>query len=828
MEKLDNKNLFLFSLIFFLLHIPYSKTENRMDNLMRFDQENHESFSKIRIRNIYVMGKTKYNSSFVSNLSHLFPGEEISILENKVDQAIIKLWKSNLFGKISIYKKNISKNEIDLFFDLEDLIEIHKINVEGIGNMQFPTIQKIHPGDKITEHLIQNIKNDIKNYYVKQGYPEVSIKSRLIIKNKKNILNIYVKKGKRIGIGNILFDGNQSLSTKNLLNLMEKTRKKIHIPIIEKSSYFVYENIKDDLKNIRSKYQSMGFIDVQVILDSIWKNETEDYEVKIKIIEGKKYYLGDINFIGNNIVQTDLLRKILSYKRGDIYNKNGINNNILNTNISSIISHYLDLGYLFVKIVPVEKRIEDDKIHLEIKIEENQPVYINKVHISGNTITKDHVIRRELNIYPGDLFSSKKIKSSLFRLINLNFFEKNKIYPYIQKNNDKTIDLEWRVTEKSANQIQLYGGYGKDKLLGNLQLNFGNFSLSDLFQLKSWNPIPQGDGQKLILSCQFGKYFQSYGFSFIEPWIEKDKPTALALNIKYSKKKVNNEDIYFLPFLNEISEKIPHDGFLERIGTSVKLDKLLTFLDPYTKIELSMNYDKFFYEKNLFKLNNLSYLISLQRFSGEPDFVFPLRGSNIQLNSIFTLPHSILFKKSRSEWIEFFKFKINSFWYKKIIEKMIMKIGGEFGILGKYPTKNLFSFQKFYMGGIKNTTDFKLLENIDYIPLRGYSSHINDSDYITPKNGGVIYNKLVLEIRYLVKDFSNLSKLWTNFFIEGGNISDSYQEFHPLKIKKSFGFGFRFFCLPIGLIGIDLGYPIDGGRGIQSKWKTHFIIGKDL
>ncbi|WP_185859834.1 BamA/OMP85 family outer membrane protein [Blattabacterium cuenoti] len=788
---------------------------------MQIHQENH----KFKVKNIYVIGKTKYDSSFISSLSHIFPGEEIYIPGKKVDQAVIKLWKSNLFGKISIYKKNISKNEIDLFFDLEDLIEIHKINVEGIGNMVFPIIQKIRPGDKIPEYLIQNIKNDIKNHYIKEGYPEVTITSQFIIHNNKNILNIYVKRGEKIGIEYILFDGNQSLSKNTLLNVMKKTRKKIHIPIIEKSSYFVYENIKEDLKNIRYKYQSMGFRDIQVILDSIWKNKTGDYGIKIKIIEGEKYYLGNIDFIGNTILKTDFLRKILSYKKGDIYDKNGINNNILNTNIPSIISHYLDIGYFFVKIVPVEKRIEDNKIHLEIKIEENKPVYINKVHISGNTITKDHVIRRELNIYPGDLFSTKKIKSSLFRLTNLNLFDNRKIYPYIQTNNNNTIDIEWHVTEKSANQIQLYGGYGKEKLLGNLQLNFGNFSINNLFKLKSWKPIPQGDGQKLILSCQFGKDFQSYGFSFIEPWIEKDKPTSLALNMKYSQKKANKtEDLDFFPLSNE---KIPHDRFLERIGTTVKLNKLLTFLDPYSKIELSMNYDKFSYDKNLLELNNLSYSISLQRFSGEPDFVFPLKGSKTQLNSIFTLPHSILFKESKSEWVEFFKFKINSYWYKKIIDKMIMKIGGEFGLLGKYYTNNLFPFQKFYMGGIKNSMNFKFIENIDHIPLRGYSSHINDPDYITPKNGGVIYNKSILEIRYLIKDFSNLSKLWTNFFIEGGNISDSYQKFNPLNMKKSFGFGFRFFWLPMGFFGIDLGYPIDG-KNIKSKWKTHFIIGQDL
>ncbi|WP_238785013.1 BamA/OMP85 family outer membrane protein [Blattabacterium cuenoti] len=817
----------------------YSFNKNEYFDLPKQNQKK----SNFIVKNIHIMGKTKYDNRFISNLSGISTGELVDTYGIQI--AIKKLWNSNLFKDISVYKKNIYKDEIDLFFELEDLIEIDEIKVKGIRKDQFLNIKKIKKGEKISGDLIQTIKNKIQEYYKNKGFHEINIKNEITKKDNKNILSIHVDKGNKIGIEEIFFEGNKMISNKELLNLMITIKKSFYIPIIGNPS-FVEENIKKDLKNIIDKYLSMGFMDVQVFLDSVWKKNSGNYGIKIKIIEGNKYYLGNINILGNKKLKKDYLNKIFSYKKGDIYNKIGIQKNIFNTVFTnSILSNYLDLGYLFVNIIPIEKKIIDNKIDLEIQIEENHPVYINKVNILGNSITKDHIIRRELKIYPRDIFSPKKIRYSLLHLEDLNLFEK--VYYEIKPNKKNNfVDIVWHIVEKNTNEFQLYGGFGgKDmkKIIGNFKLNFGNFSFKNFFKWNSWNPIPQGDGQKLIIFSQLGKDFASYGFSFTEPWIywiEKKNPTSLTLKGSYSRKKIKNEnedDFYFFSQIYK-NTKILHEEkqLFEKIATSINFNKFLTFLDPYSSILASIDYEKFSYKRDISshlfnkrKFNNLSYLISLQRVSTEPDIIFPFRGSKIQLNSLFTLPYSMIIKQNeenKMKWMEYFKFKIIFFWYKKIIKNMVFKVGGEFGYLGQYNnSKELFSFQKFYMGGVQNRSLGS--ENIDHIPLRGYSPNTKNFKYNIPNYGGVIYNKFVLEMRYLIKDFSKF-KIWTTFFIEGGNLSDSYKNYNPLIMNKSFGFGFRFFWIPIGIIGIDFGYPIDIIDQMKYRWKTHFIVGKDL
>jgi Outer membrane protein/protective antigen OMA87 len=781
------------------------------------------------VRKIHIIGKTKYDNHFISKLSEIYPEESVDVYGIKMDDAVKKLWNSHLFKKINIYKKNVDRNVIDLFFELEDIEEIHDIQIKGIDKDQFSTIKKIKVGDKISGDLIQTVKNDIREYYIKKGYYEIDVKSEInnnYNKGKnKNVLYLYVNKGKKIEIEEILFHGNRIIQDKELLELMIHTKKNFYpiISIIQKP-LLVKENIKEDLKNIINKYKSMGFIDVQVFINSIWKKKSGNYGIKIEIIEGKKYYLGNINILGNKNLKTDFLKKILLYKKGDTYNKIEIERNILNPSYNSILYAYLNLGHLFVHIDLIEKRILNDKIDLEIKIEENKPAYINKVIILGNSITKDRVIRRELKTYPGDIFSINKIKHSLLRLENLNLFEK--VYHEIKPNKENgLIDIEWHVVEKNTNEFQFHGGFGGKgfrNVIGNFKLNIGNFSFLNIFDWNLWNPIPQGDGQKLIVYSQLGKDFTSYGSSFVEPWVERNNPTSLTLKSQYSMRKIKNEEyLYFIP------DKISHEDnkFLERIDISVEINKFLTFLDPYSKILTSIDYEKFIYQKGIFskekkyRFNNLNFLISLQRISVEPNLIFPLKGSEMQLNGIFTLPYSVFFKKNvNQEWMEYFKLKTIFYCYKKIMDNVIFKIGGEFGYLGQYNhTKELFPFQKFYMGGGHNNLLGSKLYDKDHIPLRGYSIK-----HTIPSNGGTIYDKLILEIRYLIKNLSNL-KIWTICFMEGGNINDSYEKFNPLMMNKSIGFGFRLFWTPIGVLGIDFGRPID-----HSEWKTHFIVGKDL
>ncbi|WP_238786128.1 outer membrane protein assembly factor BamA [Blattabacterium cuenoti] len=816
--------------------VNYDNHENFLSpNSHKEKKEKNISFI---VREIHVIGKTKYDSFFISELSGISPGELVNIYGVKTDDAIKKLWKSNLFRKISIYKKNIGENEIDLFFELEDLEEIHEIKIKGIekDHQVDNIIKKIKIGDKIPGYLIKNVENDIQEYYKKKGYYEIDIKNQIEKNYKnKNILCFYINKGKKIEIEEILFSGNKIIQNKELLDLMIETKKNFFF-LFSKKPLFIKENIKEDLKNITYKYQSIGFIDVQVLLDSIWRNKTGNYGIKIKIIEGKKYYLGNVGILGNKKLETDFLKKIFSYKKGDVYNKIGIRNNIINYS-DSILYAYLNLGYLFVNINLIEKKILNDQIDLEIQIDENKPVYINKIVILGNYRTKDHVIRRELKIFPDDLFSIKNVKYSLFQLENLNLFEK--VYYEIKPNKKNgLVDIEWHVLEKNTNVLQFYGGFGGKnfrKIIGNFKLNIGNFSLGNVFKWNLWKPIPQGDGQKLIIHNQLGSDFSSYSLSFTEPWLEKNNSTSFTFKSQYSIKKVKNEeDLDFLPEVYK-NTQISHEEkqFLKKIGISVDLNKSLSFLDPYSKVLTSIDYERFLYQKETSpklyqkqRFNNLSYLTSLQRFSTEPDIIFPFQGTEIKFNSLFTLPYSIIFKNIKNEeWMEYFKLKIILFGYHKIIDNIVLKVGGEVGYLGQYnDTKELFSFQKFYMGGVPNS--FPGSYDKDHITLRGYSY----KDKKIKNSVGTIYNKLVLEIRFLIKNLSNL-KIWTICFLEGGNVSNSYQEFNPLVMNKSFGFGFRLFWSPIGFLGFDFGYPINNDNIThvfdKSKWKTHLIVGKE-
>ncbi|WP_185850319.1 BamA/OMP85 family outer membrane protein [Blattabacterium cuenoti] len=842
----------IFIIIFYLLiimqilqeksySISLSKKKHNIHRLDNYSFIRNENDYLFKIRNIYVIGKTKYDSNFISKLSNLYSGNFINTSSNEINKIIEKLWKSNLFQNITIYKKHVLKNNIDIYFELEDLIEIDKIKTNGIIINEFPILRNIKYRNKISNNFIQNIKNEINEYFKNKGYHEISIKCKIITENGKNILFIDVNKGEKIGIKEILFEGNKEMSREQLLQFMKKIKNNFYIPIIDKSIYvFVEKNIEEDIKSIIDKYKSMGFIDVQVFLDSVWKESSGYYSIKIKIIEGDKYFIGNVKFIGNKNINTNTLKDIFFYKKGDVYDLINIKKKILDKINPSILYEYLNSGFLYVKIKPIE-RVINNKIYLEIQIEENNPVYIHNVKISGNSITKDHVIKRELTTHEGELFSTEKIKRSLFNLENLNLF--NKVYPkiYITNERKNSVDIEWCIVEKNTNEIQFHGGFdGKNikKFIGDFRINFNNFSLKNFFNWRDWKPIPQGENQKLVIFSQLGRDFSSYGFTFTEPWIGKINPASLTLYSRYSLKKIKNNDNSFFLYQKNDNDKIGGIKTLERKRSSIQIEKFVKFLDPYSKISFLIDYDISSYKKEILPdyhfqhiFSNISSLISFQRTSIKPNFIFPIKGSKTQFDIEFTPPYSIFINKNNDankdkeiDWIEYSKLRINTLWYKNIIKNMVLKIGGEFGCLGTSKKNKLYPFQKFYMGEIPNNLKS---EDINVIPLRGYSTEIkNSKDPI--KNGGVIYDKIVLEIRYLINKIPNFN-IWTTSFIEGGNISNSYRGFHPLSMNKSFGFGIRSFCYPIGFLGVDFIFPIDSvdKKPFKSKWKTKFIIGKD-
>ncbi|XOD67167.1 MAG: outer membrane protein assembly factor BamA [Flavobacteriales bacterium Tduv] len=803
---------------------------------------------------IEIKGVTKYSKNQIFDFIHLHIGDEIQIPGTRINYAIKKLWSTKLFSNVAIYTNKTERNRIFLQIHLEGLPELSSVEVTGIKKSMFEKITKdrgLKFGTKITEDLINTLKNDIKKHYLHKGYLDVVTTFKTTKDStEKTVLKIHVDKGPRVKIKEIIFEGNKELLDSQLRSAMNNTKRKRFFANIFKSSKYIPEKFEEDRKSIIEKYKSLGFRDARIVSDSIWKKDPKNYILKIKVDEGKRYFLGNVTFVGNTVFKNEILNQLLTYKKGDPYDLIGIQKNVSDgKNDTSIISAYLEEGYLFVEIIPIETSVKDDMIDIEIRVMEGKAAVFNKVTFSGNTVTKDHVIARELMTYPGDLFSKINIKRTMFRFARSGFLEPQKITPNIKPSLlTNTVDLEWKLTEKSSSQIQLQGGHGAGRFIGSLGLTFGNFSIKNLFKGKSWNPIPQGDGQRLSISAQSGSHFQYYGFSFTEPWISGKTPTSLNFALNYS--KTSFRDSYYTPFQEFGSTGFNSNfnpkyapsypigrSFLNTIRLSIGIDKQLTWPDDYFYLSLSSKYERYNRKKNDFFIkelpktkisNDLNYTVSFRRISEGPDPIFPTSGSEFDLTGTFTLPYS-LFKKNigtdKYKWLEYYRLKFLAYWYKELLGKLVAKIGGEFGFLGYYNSaKGVPVFQRFYLGGT-GILSYQLGER-DYIPLRGYP----DAGYqgtISPKGGGVVYNKLLTELRYPLV-ISEISKIWALGFFEAGNTVIDYKDYKPFQLKRAIGTGVRIYMPVFGFLGIDFGYGFDKPANTESKWQTHFIIGRNL
>lgn len=787
----------------------------------------HKEAKTYVLADIQIKGAIEFTKNQILDFTHLSIGDEIQIPGNKISYAVKRLWSTHLFNDVAIHILKIENHQLYLEIYLEGLPELSELEITGMKKSQFEELFKDKPlkaGTKITEDLLNSVRNSLQKYYMDKGYPEAQVHFKTSKdEQNKTQLAIHIEKGVRIKVAQITFEGNKELPEARLQSAMKNTRKKNFLTNIFHPSKYIREKFEEDLKSIVTKYQSLGFRDAYIISDSLWKIDEKNYGIKIKLDEGQRYYLGNVSFVGNKVFDDDKLKKIFTYKKGDPYDFVGIEKKTSDSqNDASISSVYLDEGYLFSRVSPLETTIKDHTVDIEVYIQENKAAIFNKVTFSGNRVTKDHVIARELLTRPGDLFSKSDVKRTLFGLAQLGFFEPEKITPDLKPDpSTHTVDLDWKLTEKSSSQIQLQGGYGGGRFIGTLALSFGNFSLGNLFKGKEWNPIPQGDGQQLSLSAQGGPRFQSYSVSFTEPWISGKNPTSLSSSLNYSKQSISSRE--------------NSDGKLNTLGASLGLIKRLNWPDDYFSLSMSLNYDRYYRHntdmdiKRLSKYgvsNDLNYSVSLRRMSAGPDPIFPISGSEFDLTGMFTFPYSLFNKNSinsDSKWVEYYKFKIRSYWYTEIIGKLVAKIGGEFGFLGTYsPGKSISPFQRFFIGGT-GLLGFRL-GGRDYIPLRGYTD-AEQADSISPVGGGVVYNRFLLELRYPVV-MGGMAKIWALGFAEAGNSVEEYKKYKPFELKRATGLGVRIFMPAFGFLGLDFGYGFDSG--MRSKWQTHFVIGRDL
>ena len=865
MEKLVNKlnniqNLVKdFTLVAKLLVLVYvfllSESTHSQNNVERYN-----------IGEIEVSGNTSFSPLTIITFSGLREGDAISIPGEKLSNAIKKLWGSNLFSSVNVYKTKIEDGIINLEIELNDLPELTELEISGVKKRKKEEIvkeNKLQSGVKVTENLITTTKNYLENKYRKKGFfnAKVIINTEKVIDstNKSKVkMTLDIVKGNKLKVNQIKFNGIDQLKSKTLEKAMKNTKRKKFYRLFKRSKY-VPEDFKEDLLSLVDKYKENGFRDARIVSDTI-ENNNESIDISIDLIEGSKYTFGKIDYLGNSVYTDKQLNQILSIKEGDTYNGVELEKKIADKSdpdADDLSNLYQNNGYLFSSITPVEVNADGNIIDLEIRINEGKPAYFNKISVVGNNKTNDHVIYREIRTRPGQLYSKANVFRSLRELGQLGFFDPQLISPDFKNinPNDGTVDLEYTLVETGSSQIELQGGYGGGGFIGTIGLSFNNFSIKDIFKKEAYTPIPMGDGQRLALRLQASRFYTVNSFNFTEPWLGGKRPVQFSVQLSQTKQ------FMFNPY-NYTADK---SRYFNISGISVGLAKRLTVPDDYFTLSQFIGYQ--FYDLNEYNTglftfgngssNNLSYTIALSRNNTYTDPIYPTGGSNFSLSAKMTFPYSAFndvdykalkdereglvddlamnpnntsageriaeIDQERYKWLEFYKIKFKGEWFTALTKKLVLRPSFEFGFLGAYNNdRGVIPFERFFLGG--DGMGMYNLDGRENIPLRGYP---NQS--LSAQDGGSIYNKYSLELRYPIS-LGEQAKIFALTFIEGGSSYNSFRDFDPFQLKRSAGIGVRLFMPQFGLLGIDFGHGFDPVPGQSTKhgWETHFIFGQNF
>ena len=831
-----------------LLMASMSQVQGQITQKENATQISEQQSRNYTLQGIVVDGVKKYTPEQILKFTGLYKGEAVEIPGQRISNAIKKLWDTNSFSKVEVYVESVNGEQVVLRFALQDLKELKDVKFTGKGikksqNEKLIKENDLKPGTKITENLVSTLQNKIPQQYIKKGFADAKINIQEKASGEDpNLVDwtIEVDKGKKVKIESINFEGNENVSSKKLRKKgFKNTKQKRFFAGILKPSKLIKEKYEEDKHNLISYYNSLGYRDAKIISDTITRSD-KGFDIKVKLEEGKKYYIGNIEFYGNTVFSTEVLQRLLGYKKGDIYDAVGFNKKVGEDggkdDDSDLKSLYMNSGYLFSNITPIEKSVEGDSINLEIRITEGERATWNKVTWSGNTTTHDHVILRALRTRPGKLFSKSDIKRTYFDLAGMQFFDPQKIGQEIKPNpQDNTVDIHWTLEEKGSSQIQLQAGYGGNTFIGTLGLTFNNFSLRKF--LKFNKLIPQGDGQTLSLQAQAGQYFQTYSASFVEPWLFGKRPTALSVSFSHS--RVKYSDYYGNPMKLNI------------MSASLGLNKLLEWPDNYFSLYTGLSYQRYSFNNYTFYFgeetlthgtaNNFAFNVSLSRNSAGYDPIFPTTGSNIELSAKFTPPYSSFGNKDYStmstadkyRWMEYYKIKFKADAYNEVLGKLVLRTSAEMGFLHGY-NKQLGAppFERFYMGGTGLYSG--RYDGRELIPLRGYddpSTSGGTSTDVTPTGGGILYNRFALELRYPIS-MNQTAKIYGLAFAEGGNTWKGFNTYNPFKLQRSVGVGVRIYMGAFGLIGFDFAYGIDklpySTSNSPTGWQTHFLMNQSL
>ncbi|WP_410520397.1 outer membrane protein assembly factor [Duncaniella muris] len=828
------------------------------------------------IADIQVKGADNYEDYIVIGYTGLKVGDLITIPSAEITDASKRLWRQGLFSKVQIAVDKVIGNKAYLTLNLRQQPRISEINYHGVKKGEKQDLEEalqLMKGNQITQNIVNRAESIIKKYYSNKGFGNAVVKINLtddLSHPNEVIVDININKNDKVKVHKIYIDGNNVLSDRQLQRVMKKTNEKGKLLNLFRQKKFVETDYKDDLNRIIQKYNEKGYRDAVILSDSVVPYDEKTVDVYINLDEGKRYFVNDVTWVGNTVYPTENLAALLGIEKGDVYNQTLLKKRTTDDD-DAIASAYMDNGYLFFDIVPVEKNVRGDSIDLEMRIVEGPQARINNVIINGNDRLYEKVIRRELRVKPGELFSKSDLMRSAREIAQTGHFnpENMDIRPEPNQENG-TVDILFNLESKSNDQFEFSMGWGQTGIIGKVAIKFTNFSIKNLFYPNSYKGlVPQGDGQQLTISAQTNaRYYQAYSISFLDPWFGGKRPNSLSVSAWYSRQTGVNSSYYNRNYMNNYlysysglyntgygydnnySYENAYDPnkFLQMIGVSVGFGKRLNWPDDYFTFQAELGYS-WYYLKNweyLYYMQNgtsnaLTIGLTLARNSIDNP-LYTRSGSNFSLNLQLTPPVSLFgnknwkklseenttaAKKELYRWIEYWKLRFKARTYTPINDveskyTLVLMTRADIGLLGSYNKYLKSPFETFYVGGDGMSGSYTYAQ--ETIALRGY-----DNGQLTPYQlgGGYAYTRFGMELHFPFM-LQPTTTIYGLTFIEGGNAWTSVKNFSPFELKRSAGVGVRIYLPMIGMMGIDWAYGFDKVYGTKGGSHFHFILGQEF
>lgn len=837
------------------------------------------------IAGIRVEGINHVDDYIIIANSGLSIGERVEVPGAILTAATKRLWRQGLYSSVKITAEKIAGDKIWLLISLKQQPRLSELRFNGVkGGEKKDILERLGmvSGQQITPNIVARATQIIKSYYDNKGFKNADVHINQVndlSKDNQVFLDIDVNKNSKVKVHKIYVSGNEVLSDSKVKRVMKKTNEKNDLLKIFSQKKFVESDYKDDKNRIIEKYNSLGYRDARIVSDSVVKYDENTVDVFIDVEEGNKYYISDINWVGNTVYPTDILNNILGIYPGDVYNQPLLEKR-LREDDDAVSNLYYDNGYLFFELIPIEENIKGDSIALQLRVMEGPQATINKVVINGNDQLFEKVVRRELRVRPGDLFSKSDLMRSAREIATTGHFNPETMDVKPEPNeNDGTVDIVFNLESKANDKVQLSFGWGQTGVTGQVSLSFSNFSIKNLFNPGSYRGIiPRGDGQTFSISAQTNaKYYQSYSISFFDPWFGGKRPNALSFSVDYSRSTGINSSFYNNSWMNNGyynslyyggSYNYNNTGYyyqnaydpnkvLQMAGVSLGFGTRLTWPDDYFQFQASLSY-RWYYLKNweyLYYMNNgisnsLMLGLSLSRTSIDQP-IYPRRGSQFNLDVTLTPPASWfsghkdwerLAKESARtntnseqreaaakemyKWIEYWKVKFRGRTYTPLTDPegswtLVLMTRADFGLLGSWNKFFKTPFETFYFGGDGMSGSYTYAT--ETIAMRGY-----ENGQFTPWGyEGYAFGRFGMELHFPFM-LQPSTTIYALAFAEAGNCWTSVKDFSPFNLKRSAGVGVRVYLSMLGMLGIDWGYGFDKVWGTRGGSQLHFVLGQEF